>query len=842
MHSYNYQEILHHIMKIFKLFLTTILLFASIINYSQNKPEGKKIKISGKVIEKGTNTPLEYSTISLKSSSTNKVVAGGITNASGEFNFDATPGTYSIKIEFISFKSLELKERTLTSDTNLGLISLQSDAKQLNDVVIKSEKASVEIKLDKKIYNVGQDMTVKGGTASDVLDNVPSVSVDGDGNVSLRGNENVRILIDGRPSNAINIAEALKSISADALDKVEVITNPSARYDAEGGAGIINIVLKKGKNNGINGTFVATVGNPRNYNTTGTINFKSTKFNLYSTIGFNDSNSPGRTLTDSDYLNTDGSIYKSIKERINRSSARQGYNYSFGIDWFLNKSTTWTNVFFYRKNDGSTPINDVINNYETNNNFVSNRFNDQVNYSTGFDYTSNFNKKFKKEGHILTFEGTISKNKDNDFSTITNSFLGATSNTTIESSKYYQTQNRYLLQADYVLPLAKNSQFEAGYRGNINEFLNDFQVGSIDNSGNYSSYSNFTNIFDYKENIHALYSQFGSKINKFSYLLGMRFEDSRIDTKLLLTDFNYLRKYSNFFPSAFFTYQITEQSTLSINYSKRIERPRNRFIIPFPNNYTSNINLFVGNPNINPSFTDALDFAYMNKFKKVTLTTSIYYNRNKNPFQFVRRPTGDIVSIIVNGMPVDTPVYLSTAENLDTDTRFGFELTMNYTPFKWWKLNGNFNYFKSTIIGNYQYTLNGSTDVISQEVNKESSSWLARISSKITLPYKIDWQINATYNAPQNNFQGKSVGVFAANLALSKDIMKDKATISLNVNDLLNSRKRIMQTNLPTFNSYSEMQFRERQINLSFTYRFNKQKSERETKPRREGEGEGGDF
>jgi hypothetical protein len=232
----------------------------------------------------------------------------------------------------------------------------------------------------------------------------------------------------------------------------------------------------------------------------------------------------------------------------------------------------------------------------------------------------------------------------------------------------------------------------------------------------------------------------------------------------------------------------------------------------------------------------------MNKFKKVTLTTSVYYNRNKNPFQFVRRPTGAIVSIIVNGMPVDTPVYISTAENLDTDTRFGFELTMNYTPFKWWKLNGNFNYFKSTIIGNYQYTLNGSTDVISQEVNKESSSWLARISSKITLPYKIDWQINATYNAPQNNFQGKSVGVFAANLAISKDIMKDKATISLNVNDLLNSRKRIMQTNLPTFNSYSEMQFRERQINLSFTYRFNKQKSERESKPRREGEGEGGDF
>jgi outer membrane receptor for ferrienterochelin and colicins len=829
-------------MKKIKFLLTFLLFLTSLLNYSQNKPEGKKIKISGKVIEKGTNTPLEYSTISLINATTNKVTAGGITNTTGDFNFDATPGTYKVKIEFISFKSLELKEKTFTSDTNLGVISLQSDAKQLNDVVIKTEKASVEIKLDKKIYNVGQDMTVKGGTASDVLDNVPSVTVDGEGNVSLRGNENVKILIDGRPSNAINIADALKSISADALDKVEVITNPSARYDAEGGAGIINIVLKKGKNNGINGTFVATVGNPKNYNSTGTINFKSTNFNLFSTIGYNDSNAPGRTLTDSDYLNPDGSVYKTINERINRSSGRKGYNYSFGVEWYLDKTITWTNNFTYRKNDGSSPINDVINNYEANNNFVSNRFNDQYTYTHDIEYTTNFTKKFKKEGHKLTVDGTVSKNIDNDFSTITNSFIGATSTTSIESSKYYQTQNRTLLQSDYVLPIGKNGQYEAGYKGIFNEYNNDFQVGSIDNAGIYNSYSNFTNVFNYKENINAFYSQFGSKISKFSYLLGLRFEDSRIESKLLLTDFNKVKSYNNFFPSAFFTYQLNEQSTISINYSKRIERPRNRFIIPFPNNYTSNINLFIGNPDTDPSFTDALDFAYMNKFKKVTLTTSVYYNKTKNPFQFVKRPTGDVVTTIVNGLPVDTPVYVSTAINLDYDTRFGFEFTINYTPYKWWKLNGNFNFFKSTVTGNYQYTLNGSSDVISQEVNKASSSWFTRITSKITLPYKIDWQTNATYNAPQNNFQGKSVGVFAANLAFSKDIMKDKATISLNVNDVFNSRKRIMQSNLPTLNSYSEMQFRERQINLSFTYRFNKQKSDREKQPKREGEGEGGDF
>lgn len=829
-------------MKRIKFYLSLSLLLASLINYSQKKSEGIKINISGKVIEKGTSIPLEYSTISLINASTNKVTSGGITNATGDFSFDAAPGTYTIKVEFISFKSFEIKNKSITTATNLGVISLQPDATQLKDVVFTKEKSTVDIKLDKKVYNVGQDMTVKGGTASDVLDNVPSVTVDGEGNVSLRGNDNVKILIDGKPSNSINIADALKSISADALDKVEVITNPSARYDAEGGAGIINIVLKKGKNNGINGTFIATVGNPKNYNSSGTINFRSQNFNIYSTIGYNDSKAPGKSLTDSDYINSAGTVYKVTNERIDRSSGRKGYNYNFGIDWFLDKSLTWTNGFSYRKSDGASPINDVINNYEANNIFVSNRFNDQFTYTNDIEYTTNFTKKFKKDGHKLTFDGTVSKNLDNDFSTITNSYIGAISNTYTEASKNYQTQNRTLLQSDYVLPIGKNSQYEAGYRGNFNEMNNDFRVGSVDALGTYSPYVIFTNVFNYKERINALYTQFGSKVSKFSYLLGMRYENSYIESNLLLSDFYKNKKYSNFFPSAFLTYQITEQSTISINYSKRIERPRNRFIIPFPNNYTSNINLFIGNPDLNPSFTDAIDFGYMNKFKKVTVSTSVYYNKTKDPFQFIKRPTGDIVSTIVNGLPVDTPVYVSTSINLDTDTRYGFEFNMNYSPFKWWKLNGNFNLFTSTVVGNFKYTVNGSTDVVSQDVNKASSSWFTRVSSKVTLPYKIDWQTNATYNAPQNNFQGKSLGVLAANLAFSKDIMKDKATLSLNVNDVFNSRKRIMQSNLGSLNSYSEMQFRQRQINLSFTYRFNKQKSDREKQPKREGEGDNGDF
>ncbi|HQZ24137.1 MAG TPA: carboxypeptidase-like regulatory domain-containing protein [Flavobacterium sp.] len=251
-------------MKNLRFTLIVLLILTSINNYSQQRPQVSKIKITGTVIEKVSKQHLEYATISFTNGTSTKSIAGGITNPKGEFSIDIAPGTYDIKIEFISFKPIIIKERKLLEKTNLGEIALEEDATQLNEVVVRSEKTTIEIKLDKKVYSIGNDLMVKGGTVSDVLNNIPSVSVDAEGAISLRGNENVTIFIDGKPSNAININEALRLIPADAIDKVEVITNPSARYDAEGGAGILNIVLKKGKNQGFNGTFIGAVGSPKN--------------------------------------------------------------------------------------------------------------------------------------------------------------------------------------------------------------------------------------------------------------------------------------------------------------------------------------------------------------------------------------------------------------------------------------------------------------------------------------------------------------------------------------------------------------------------------------------------
>ena len=813
-------------MKKIKSVLIIVLLFTTLFSFSQQGEVAPKIKITGKVVEKISKQPLEYATITFLLPNNPKPVAGGITNPKGEFEIEVKPGTYDIKIEFISFKIAEIKQKNLQKNTSLGLISLDEDANQLNEVVIRSEKTTVEIKLDKKVYNVGSDLMVKGGTVSDVLDNIPSVSVDVEGNVSLRGNENVRVLIDGRPSNAINIAEALRLIPADAIEKVEVITNPSARYDAEGGGGLLNIILKKGKNQGLNGTIIASAGYPETYGLSGTLNYKSKNFNLFTTQGYNDRSNPGNAFTNSRYLNADNSTRDYVNETRENERDNKGYNGTFGIELYLNEKTSWTNSINYRKSNGINVDNVFQNNYDSDfkYDYTRNRINLENSDSENVEFTTNFTKKFKKDGHKLTFDGSFSTSDEFNDALITDTRTN-TSVVKFDNTINNQNQSRNLLQMDYVLPFGKSSQFEAGYRGDFSELFTDY---SVINDGKINT--NFTNTLQYKEKVNAVYTQYGIKLNKFSALFGLRFEDSNIEINQLATnDFN-TKKYNNFFPSAFLTYEISDKSSTSVSYSRRVQRPRGRLLNPF-SNLSSNINIFVGNPDIDPAFTDALDFGYIKRWDKLTFNTSLYVNKTTDSFQFARRESGEFV----NG----TPVIISSPINLATEYRTGFEFTLNYSPYKWWKLNSNFNFFRNETQGDFTYTDFNNNEIV-QNFDNIATSWSTRLTSKITLPYKIDWQTNATYNGPQNNAQGRSLGVFGANLAFSKDILKDKGTLSFNISDVFNSRKRMMETFLPgVVSSYSEMQWRERQFTLSFTYRFNKAKNEREQPKRNQNDNEG---
>ncbi|MCX6185093.1 MAG: carboxypeptidase-like regulatory domain-containing protein, partial [Flavobacterium sp.] len=319
-----------------------VLVFFLSISVSAQDKSAKKIKLKGTVVEKVSKQPLEYATISLLNATSSKIEGGGITNNKGEFEVVIPAGLYDLKIEFISFKTSLFKNQNYSESKNLGQLVLEEDFTQLNQVEVRAEKSTVEIKLDKKVYNVGQDLLVKGGTVSDVLDNIPSVTVDVEGNVALRGNENVRILIDGKPTNAINISEALRLIPADAIDKVEVITNPSARYDAEGGGGILNIILKKGKNQGINGTVLASVGSPESSSLSGNFNAKSELANFFTTLGYNKRNGPGNTLINQQNFDNSNNLVSYIEERRNNQRLSEGFNSIVGIELFLDKTCSWS--------------------------------------------------------------------------------------------------------------------------------------------------------------------------------------------------------------------------------------------------------------------------------------------------------------------------------------------------------------------------------------------------------------------------------------------------------------------------------------------------------------------
>lgn len=784
-----------------------------------------KITITGKIYEKSTNAPLEYATIVLKNAEKPDLIVGGVTDENGSFSVNVVKGTYNISYEFISLKTITINNKVLNTDTNLGTVFLEPDVSQLKEVVLIEEASTVEFKLDKRVYNVGQDMIVKGGTISDVLDNVPSVTVDPDGTIALRGNENVRILIDGRPSGlaGINVADALKLLPADSVEKVEVITNPSARYDAEGGGGIINIVLRKGKAQGINGSFVASVGDPETYGITSNLNFRGEGFNVFSNIGYNYRTSLGNSSTDSEYFdNATGATTSFVNEQRNNERLRKGYNANFGIDLFLNKSTNWTHSVSFNQTRGENPDNVFLDYFDASNTptFTRNRFNGESSKDFNIEYATNFTKQFEKEDHKLTIDIAVSQNKDDENSIIIDQILGDPSSLFTESTLNFQKQQRNLLQTDYVLPIGENGRFEAGYRGSFQENLTDFEI--IPNSI-------YSNELVYNEYVNAFYTQYGNKINKFSYFLGLRFEDSNIDVNsITANDFNN-KKYNNFFPTATLNYDITDDSNINISYSKRINRPRGRFLNPF-SSYSSNINIFQGNPDLDPTYTNAFEIGYLKRWRKLTLNSSAYVNLTDDSFQFIRKESGLFVE--------DIPVIVSTPINLSKESRMGFEFNVSYNPYKWWRLNGNFNLFRNETQGDYSY-IDYLGEQVVQNFDNVANTWFTRITSKITLPYKIDFQTNATYNAPETTAQGKRLSITSVNLAFSKDVLKDKGTVALNVSDLFNSRVRRSITDIPNLvYSDSEFQWRERQIILSFTYRFNKKKENENNQRRDDGGGE----
>jgi outer membrane receptor protein involved in Fe transport len=786
----------------FKLFSTIFFIILSINSITAQNPKLREVTISGKVIDSETKQPLEYATIAFFNKQENKIVTGGITDIKGNFKISVPAGMHDISIEYISYKTKTIPNKKITNNENIGTFSLEIDMESLDEVEIIAERTTVEIKLDKKIYNVGKDLTVRGGTVSDVLDNVPSVSVDVEGNVALRGNDNVRILINGKPSGLVglNSTDALRQLPAEAIEKVEVITSPSARYDAQGTAGILNIILRRSKLQGLNGALTANAGYPRNAGLSGNINYRTGDVNFFNTSGYTYRESPGNSLTETNYIN---GTY--LKEKRDFERQRNSINIYSGLEWYITDSASLTGSIIYRDNTNQNETTNQINGLETDGSSISSfRFDPEKDNSKTVEYAINFDKQFNGESdHKLTFDFKVESSNDNENSLITEN------GSEIETVRTIDKQSRILLQSDYVLPIGEDSQFELGYRGTFNDLDTDYTLAFNEN-GVFVVDTNVSNNLLYKEYVNAVYTQYGSKIkDKFSFLLGLRVESTRIIIDQATSGDFERKNYTGLFPTINLGYEITEDQSLTLGYNRRIRRPRSRFINPFPSR-SSATNLFQGNPDVDPSYSNTLDLGYLNKIGKLILNSSIYYAHSTSVFTFISEDTGN--TAIVGGNEI--PVIRRTPINLATNNRYGFEFTVTYRPTKKWNFNGNFNLFQSITRGDY----NG------DNFDADNLSWFIRLNNKVTLPSNIDWQTIIFYRGPSEDAQNVRKGMFSTTLAFSKDVFKEKGSIAFNISDVFNSRKRNMTSTTSTFFSESEFQWRERSFNLSFTYRFNQKK------------------
>jgi len=737
---------------------------------------------------------------------------------------EVNPGMYNIKIDYISFESYVDDNLRVIENTDIGNTALNLDVSMLDEVEVRAERTQVEVRLDKKIYNVGQDITVRGGNVSDVLANIPSIEVDFDGNVSLRGNSNVKILINGKPSGLVGLAgpQGLRSIPSESIEKVEVVTSPSARYSAEGTAGILNIILKKQDLLGFNGNVNLNAGDPKSSGISGTFNLRNNKINIFNTTSFKDGDNNSNFFGNTEYFNSNLKIDNQTKS--NRNSKNNFLN--LGVEYYLDDKTSLTLSGFYRKGDQLSYSRNVVNDI-TNIDIVSSneRIANDTELEESFEYALDFYKDFDKDGHTLSARISYEEDDENSVDNIEDfSTIPFVSSSAFERTTNIDFQNRLLAQIDYVYPIDENTEFELGYRGRFLDRETDFDVSFL-RGGLYQSDSGLSNIFKYSENINSFYTQFGKKFNSLSVLLGLRYEDSKQEIDQRTTNQFEVKKYSDLFPTVNIAYQFSDLESLTLGYSKRVRRPRGWDINPFPrrNSITSYRR---GNPFLDPTFTSAYEVDYLKRFKKITINTALFYRQSDGNVERIQQETGDLVNLIVesgsNNPVLQVPVLEYYPINLSTNKRIGSELSITYTPSRSVRINGSFTLNSTKIRGSYN----------NQSFDSDDTNWSARFNGFIRLPKDYSLQFFGFLRGPSENAFSKRKAFGFTTASIQKSILDKKGNISLRYSDIFNTGRFRSTTTRDTFRSESEGQWREPSWVLTFSYRINENQSKRKQRAR----------
>ncbi|MTI21525.1 TonB-dependent receptor [Fulvivirga sp. RKSG066] len=655
-------------MKAMRIRILLLLIFiSSQLAAQQNQRRGtgeNPFKVIGVVLDEQTGQPLEYATISLLKAADSTLVDGAITNAQGQFEIKGKPGPHILRLQFISYETKFIDNIVFNRENRVvdaGTLTLSSDTETLDEVVVSANKSQMQLELDKRVFNVGEDLANIGANASEIMDNLPSVSVDVEGNISLRGSSNVRILVNGKPSGLVGIsnADGLRQLQGDLIERIEVVTNPSARYDAEGSAGIINIILKKEREKGFNGAFTANAGYPDNYGFSGNVNYRAGSFNLFGSYGINYRENPGGGFTNRTSFGNDTTLYTFIDNDRLRSGT--SHNFRIGTDFYINENNIITASGLTRISDEENITEITYFDRNENRQLFSNTFRKDVELEDddNYEFQMSYRRIMKGEGHELTAEFQFRDNDEVESSAIDSANLLTDSDQIrYQRSINEQGDRNILMQVDYVYPISKSKKFEAGYRGTLREISSDYLVEQIDDQGDWMPLGNFSNKFVYNEDVHAAYAIFENKMNKWGYQLGLRAEQTYITTFQRETDATNEKNYLNFFPSAFLSYKLDASRTLQASYSRRISRPRFWYLNPFFS-FSDPRNIRTGNTDLDPEYTDSYEVGLLNNLNKSSIYVGAYY----------RYTTGVIDRIKTSEDGINT---ISFPRNIGTENAYRF--------------------------------------------------------------------------------------------------------------------------------------------------------------------------
>ncbi len=776
--------------------LAQLILVSSLIIFSTPELLAQEfVTVVGALQEANGSEAIPYASVTAHETGTESILTGTSTDDQGKFELNIATRNFYIELSFMGYITKRIESFEINSGkVDLGVVQLLPDAQLLDEVVIEGEVSKTVFQLDKRVFNVGKDISSTGMSALEVLNNVPSVTVSIEGDVNLRGSGGVQILIDGKPSVlADDSGNALGSITADMIDRIEVITNPSAKYEASGTSGILNIVLKKEEKTGWNGSISVNTGTPDNHSIGGSINRRTEKFNFFTQFGAGYRSLPRLNET----INTN----KITGERLindGEEFRNEGFfNLTLGADYYLNESNvlTLSGNFAYELEDQPS-----VNNFSLfrANDLISSWQRSEVTEATNpkWQYEFNWKKTFEEnDDHSLQFSAlgrSFSKDQSSRFEDVTKNGLDR-DDTQLTATNYSQVD--YTFKADYVNPITDEWSLETGAMYVINSVGNDFTVEDFV-GGEFVVNPNFTNDFEWNQNVLGIYATGAYENDVWGVKLGLRAENTDLNTLLVNTQEENDRNFTNFFPTFHTSYKITEKFSLQAGYSRRIFRPRLWDLNPFFN-FRNNFSIRVGNPDLLPEFTDSYEITSIYYIGEASLSSSLYH-----------RFTNEVVERVTT---FEDDIAIRRPENLGTNSTIGFETNGKFDPTKWLSLNFDFNY-------NY-FNRKGSFET--QVFDFQGDQWSARLGNRIKLPASFDIELTGSYRSGFKTVQGRQSGFAHMDFGVRKKILKGKIVANLGIRDVFASRIQESFVDQPHFEVYS-YGLRGRFITLGVSYGFGK--------------------